>query len=95
MLLEEAAQHVQEPQDVLTVAMNLSSPDTIDDHVPDFFGAVLQAQQRTGKAGGHNFGNVLVFRDDKHHFLVQPAECDAIFQRNHSILLCSISCPAE
>jgi hypothetical protein len=35
---------------------------------------------------------VLVFRDDKHHFLVQPTECDAIFQRNHNILLCSTSC---
>jgi len=85
MLLEEVAQHVQKPQDVLTVAMKLRSPDTSDDHVPDFFGAVLQAQQGIRKASGHNFGNVLVFRDDKHHFLVQPAECDAIFQRNHNI----------
>ena len=41
ILLEEAAQHVQKPQDVLTVAMTLGSPDTLDDHVPDFFGAVL------------------------------------------------------
>ena len=41
ILLEEAAQHVQKPQDVLTVAMTLGSPDTLDDHVSDFFGAVL------------------------------------------------------
>ena len=41
MLLEEVVQHVQEPQDVPTVAIILGLPDTIDNNVPDFFGAVL------------------------------------------------------
>ena len=41
IFLEEAAQHVQKPQDVLTVAVTLGSPDTLDNHVSDFFGAVL------------------------------------------------------
>ena len=95
MLLEEVAQHAQEPQDVLTVAMKLGSPDTIDDHVPDSFGAVLFAQKGTGEAGGQNFGDVLVFRDHKHHFLGQPAECDAIFQRNHNIYCAAQAAGAE
>ncbi len=85
VLLEEVVQHVQEPQDVLTVAKILGSPDTVDNHVPDFFAAVLYAQHGTGKAGRHDFGNALVFRDHKHHFLGQAAERNAIFPRNHSL----------
>ena len=85
--LEEVVQHVQETQGVLTVAMKLGLPDIIHDHVPDFFDAVLYAQHVTDKAGGHNFGDVLVFRDDKHHLLRRSAERNAIFQRNHNVYL--------
>ena len=76
-------QHVQEFQDVLAVPIILGLPDTIDNNVPDFFGAVLDVQHGTGKAGCHNFRNALVFRDDKHHFLGETAERNAIFERDH------------
>ena len=39
--LKEVAQHVQEPPDVITIAIMLGFPDTIDNNVPYFFGAVL------------------------------------------------------
>jgi hypothetical protein len=83
--LEEVVQHVQETQGVLTVAMKLGLPDIIHDHVPDFFDAVLYAQYGTDKAGRHNFGDVLLFRDDEHHIPGRPAERNAIFQRYHSL----------
>ncbi len=69
---------------MVTVAMKLGSPNIIHDHVPDFLGAAFHAQQVTGKAGGQNFWNTLVFSDDKHHFPGGSAERDAIFERNHS-----------
>ena len=85
MLPEEVVQHVQELQDVPAVAIILGLSNTIDNNVPDLFGAVLYAQHGTGKAGCHNLGNALVLRDDKHHFLGQAAESNAIFQRDHNL----------
>ena len=83
MHLEEVVQYMQETRDVIPVAMKLGLPDIIHNHVPDFFGAVLCAQQGTDKAGCNNFRDALVSCDDEHHFLCCPAECNAIFQRDH------------
>ena len=44
MLVEEVVEYVKQTQDVLTVSIKLSLPDIVDDHVPDFFRAALNAQ---------------------------------------------------
>jgi hypothetical protein len=41
MRLEEMVQHVQQGHHVVLVATVLRTPDIVDNHVPDFFAAML------------------------------------------------------
>ena len=84
VLFEKMVKDVEQGQHMLSIATELSVPDIIDNHVPDFIDTVLLAYQIAGKSYSGNFWQMFMFRDGKNLLLGQAAERDAVFKRDHS-----------
>ena len=83
MGLEEMVKDMQQGQDMLLIAASLGLPNIIDNHVPDFFAAMLLRQETLGECCRINFGEVFVLGNGKHFLLSQTAERSTIFKRDH------------
>ena len=68
---------------MIPVAAKLGFPDIVDNHVPDFFAAMLILQKVAGESRRRDLGDVLVFGDGQHLLFGQAAKPHAIFQRDH------------
>ena len=60
MGLEEMVKDMQQGQDMLLVAASLGLPNIIDNHVPDFFAAVLLGQKILSECSCTDFGEAFV-----------------------------------
>ena len=58
---------------MLLVAVSLGLPKIIDNHVPDFFAAVLLGQKVLSERCRGDFGEMLMLGDGEHLFLAQAA----------------------
>jgi hypothetical protein len=74
---------VQQGQRMLLVAAELGLPKIIDNHVPDFFAAMLVGQKVLSECCCSDFGQVFVLGDGEHLLFGQAAEPDAILKRDH------------
>jgi hypothetical protein len=84
MGFQEMVKDMQQGQHMLLIAISLGLPNIIDDHVPDFFGAVLLGQYVLSECRRSYFGKVLVLCNGEHLLFTQPTQSDAVFKRNHS-----------
>ena len=84
MGFQEMVKHMQQGQDMLLRTNSLGLPNIIDDHIPDFFGAMLLGQNVLSERCCSYFGNVLVLCNSEHLLFGQATQSDAVFKRNHS-----------
>ena len=82
MGLKEMVEDMQQGQNMLLVAVSLGLPKIIDNHVPDFFAAVLLRQKVLSECCCSNFGEVL--RNGENLRFGQATQSNAIFKRDHS-----------
>ena len=66
MGLEEMVKDMQQGQDMLLIAASLGLPNIIDNHVPDFFAAVLLGQKVLSECCCTDFGEVFVLCKGEH-----------------------------
>ena len=71
--LQEMVQDMQQGQDVLLVAVSLGLPNIVDNHVPDFFAAVLLGQKVLSERRCNNFGKMFVLCNGEHLLFGQAA----------------------
>jgi hypothetical protein len=62
---------MQQSQDMLLVAASLGLPNIIDNHVPDFFAAMLLGQKVLSECCRSDFGEVFVLCKGEHLFFGQ------------------------
>ena len=65
------------------IAIELGLSNIIDNHVPDFFAAMLLRQETLGECCRIDFGEVFVLGNGEHFLLSQTAERNTIFKRDH------------
>ena len=68
---------------MLFIITRLASADVIDNHVADFFGAVLLVSKILSKCSGGDFGHMFVLRDGEHLLFSQATKGYAVLERNH------------
>jgi hypothetical protein len=73
MALQEMVEDMQQGQNMLLIAISLSLLKIIDNHVPDFFAAVLLGQKVLSECCCSDFGEVLMLCDGEHLLLGQAA----------------------
>ena len=73
MALKEMVEDMQQGQNMLLVAASLGVPNIIDNHVPDFFAAVLLGQKVLSECCCTDFGEVFVLCNGEHLFFAQTA----------------------
>ena len=73
MALKEMVENMKQGQNVLLVAVSLGLPKIIDNHVPDFFAAVLLGQKVLSECCCSDFGEVLMLCNGEHLFFAQTA----------------------
>ncbi len=83
---QEMMQHVKQCQHMAAVIARLAGADVIDDHVADFFRAMLLAGKILGKRRGGDFGYVLVLGDRQHFLFAKAAQGQAILEGDHSTM---------
>ena len=66
MALKEMVEDMQQGQSMLLVAVSLGLPKIIDNHVPDFFAAVLLGQKVLNKRCCSDCGKVFVLCNGEH-----------------------------
>ena len=76
-------QDMQQGQHMFFVAAELGLPKIVDDHVPNFFAAVLVGQKVLSECCCSDLGQVFVLGDGEHLLFGQAAEPDAILKRDH------------
>jgi hypothetical protein len=81
--LQKMVQDVQQGQNVLLVAAELSSPDIVNNNVPDFFASVLLRQEVLSECCCGDFGEVVMLSDGEHLLFGQAAQPDAILKCDH------------
>jgi hypothetical protein len=81
---QEMVKDMQQGQDMLLGAASLGLPNIVDDHVPDFFAAMLLRQKVLSECCRSYFGNVFVLSNSEHLLFGQTAQSNAVFKRNHS-----------
>jgi hypothetical protein len=94
MRCQKMVEDVQWGHDVRLVPTRLAGMDVIDNHVADFFSAVLLLRKILGKGGSGDFGQMLVLSDGKHLVLGQTAKGHAVLKRNHPLAHGILSLPA-
>src|SRR6516162_1424111 len=78
-------QDMQQSQYFLLIgSAMLDLPKVVDDHVANFFGAMLLRQQVLSERGRSDFGKMFVLSDCKHLLLGQAAKPNTVFERNHA-----------
>jgi hypothetical protein len=82
MALKEMMEDMQQGQNMLLVAVSLCFPKIIDNHVSNFFAAVLLGQKVLSECCCSDFGEVLMLCNGEHLFFAQPAQSNAIFKRD-------------
>ena len=65
------------------IAVELGLPNIVDNHVPDFFAAMLLRQEILGECCRIDFGEVFMLGNGEHFLLSQTAERNTIFKRDH------------
>ena len=65
------------------IAIELGLSNIIDNHVPDFFAAMLLRQETLGECCRINFREAFVLGNGEHLLLSQSAERNTIFKRDH------------
>jgi len=65
------------------IAVELGLSNIVDNHIPDFFAAMLFRQETLGECCCINFGEVFVLGNGEHFLLSQTAERNTIFKRDH------------
>ena len=83
MRIEELFQAKQQLAHVLLVAPGLGGPDVIDDHMANFFGAVMLFEERFPEPRRNHLRHMLVLGDGENFRLAQATERNAILQSNH------------
>ena len=83
MALKEMVENMKQGQNMLLVAVSLGLPKIIDNHVPDFFAAMLLRQETLGECCRINFREAFVLGNGEHLLLSQSAERNTIFKRDH------------
>ena len=73
MGLKEMVKDMQQGQNMLLVAASLGLPNIIDNHVPDFFTAVLLGQKVLSECCCSDFGKVFVLCNGEHLLFGQTA----------------------
>lgn len=73
MRSQKMMEHMEENQGMLFVPARLGSANVIDNHVADFFQAVLLMHKIGGKRGSGDLGEMLMFRDSEHLLFGQAA----------------------
>ena len=68
---------------MLLVAAVLGLPNIIDNHVSNFFAAVLMRQEVLNECCCSDCGKVFVLGNGEHLLLSQSAERNTIFKRDH------------
>ena len=71
-------QNMQQGQYAFFVAAELSLPKIVDNHIPNFFAAVLAGQKVLSECCSSDFGQVFVLGNREHLLFGQAAEPDAI-----------------
>ena len=67
---------------MLLVAAELDLPNIVDNHVSDFFAAMLLGQEVVSKCCCSDFGQVFVLGDGEHLIFGQAAQSNAILKRD-------------
>jgi len=73
------------------IAVELGLPNIVDNHIPDFFAAMLLRQETLGECCRIDFREVFVLGNGEHFLLSQTAERNTIFKRDHGDWVCSRS----
>ena len=73
MALKEMVENMKQGQNMLLVAVSLGLPKIIDNHVPDFFAAVLLGQKVLSECCCSDFGQVFVLCNREHLLFGQAA----------------------
>jgi len=73
MALQEMVKDMQQGQNMLLVAVSLGLPQIIDDHVPNFFAAVLLGQEILSERCCSDLGEVLMLCKGEHLLFAQAA----------------------
>ena len=73
MALKEMVEDMQQGQNMLLVAASLGVPNITDNHVPNFFAAVLLGQKVLSECCCTDFGKVFVLCNGEHLFFAQTA----------------------
>jgi hypothetical protein len=74
---------VQQGQRMLLVAAELGLPYIIDNHVPNFFAAMLLGQEILGERCRSDLGKALMLGDGEYVIFGQATQSDAVLKRNH------------
>jgi len=82
MVLKEMMEDMQKGQNMLLIAVSLGFPKIIDNHVSNFFAAVLLGQKVLSERCCSDFGEVLMLCNSEHLFFAQTAQSNAIFKRD-------------
>ena len=73
MALKEMVEDMQQGQNMLLVAISLGLPKIIDNHIPNFFAAVLLGQKVLSECCCSDFGEVLMLCNGEQLFFAQTA----------------------
>jgi hypothetical protein len=75
--------HMEEDHDVIFVSTLLSSANILDNHVSDYFQAMLFMHKVGGKCGSSDLREMLMFRDGEHFLFGQAAKGYAVLKGDH------------
>lgn len=84
MRSQKMVKHVEKGQNMLLDVTRLARADVINDHVTDFFCAVLLVRQILSKRGSSDLGHMLVLGDGEHLLFSEAAKGHAILKGNHA-----------
>jgi len=84
MRFQKMVEHVEKGQNMLPVVTRLAAADVIDNHVPDFFRAVLLVREILSKRGRSNFWHMLMLSDGEHLLFGEATKRHAVLKCNHA-----------
>jgi hypothetical protein len=83
MRSQKMVKHVEKGQNMLLVVTRLARADVINDHVTDFFCAVLLVRQILSKRGSSDLGHMLVLGDGEHLLFREAAKGHSVLRGHH------------
>jgi hypothetical protein len=86
MRFEEVVQHMEQRPCMPHIATPLRLANIVPDHISNAYAPAILGQKILGQCRS-NFRKVFVLGNREHLLLGQPAESDAVFQRNHIVTI--------